>query len=88
MQLLTDTFRQIAILLGQLLGFFQCQFGFALSLGIEVIAQRLQLNVNLLVALFVDFGAHPRQFLAVVGRQLCQFELIDFGFACSGFRLQ
>ncbi|MOA02458.1 hypothetical protein D3C78_1219100 [compost metagenome] len=88
MQLLTDTFRQIAILLGQLLGFFQCQFGFALSLGIEVIAQRLQLDVDLLVALFIDLSAHSRQFLTIIGRQLCQLEFIDFGLARSGFGLQ
>ncbi|MNH32040.1 hypothetical protein D3C79_924570 [compost metagenome] len=88
MQLLADAFRQIAVLLRQLFGFFQGQFGFALALGVKVVAQGLQLDVELLVAFLVHLGAHPRQLLAVVGRQLRQLKLIHLGFARRGFRLQ
>ncbi len=85
---MADAFWQVAVLLGQLLGFFQRQFRFALALGVEVVAQRLQLNVYFLVALFIDLCAHARQLLTVVGRQLRQLQLVHFGFARRGFGLQ
>ena len=62
--------------------------GFTLALTVELIAQSLQVSVELLTLFFRQFGAHTRQFLAVIGRELCQLQFINQRFEFAGISLQ
>ena len=87
LELIDNTFRQSRAVFRQQFGTFQRSLCFALTLTVELIAQSLQVSVELLTLLFCQFGAHTRQFLTVIGGKLCQLQFIDQGFKFGGFSL-
>ncbi len=93
-ELIGDVGWQIAAVFSQLFGTRQRQLCFPLPLGVQLIAQRLQIIIQLFGFALMHFAAHARQFLAIVGRELRQFQLVDarflrrgFGQPCVGLRL-
>lgn len=76
-----------ALFFRQQFGAFQRSLSFTLTLTVELIAQSLQVSVELLTLFFRQFGAHTRQFLTVIGRKLRQLQFIDLGFKFGGFSL-
>ncbi len=70
-----------------MLGAGQRDFGFTLPLIVELVAQRLKIVIELSRFTLVGFSPHPRQFLTVVGRELCQLKFIDQRFIRGAFRL-
>ncbi len=87
-ELFVDTGRQVFAVFRQQFGTFQRALRFTLALAVELIAQGLEIRIQLLALLLSEFRAHPRQLLAVIGGKLRQLQLIDKGLQASRFCLQ